>query len=339
MFNWNDHSLQWGCPHRCIYPTLYFVLLSINNTADTRLLIISSRGCIPIYPLGLFVLLLFLLQLLWINIETADFLLICCRISCLKDIFGCERLTWNSDHRRIPTVRQIERAVHRVVSYVYSGFQCDGLWLGVGSLSPLWSLCFHLVHWSNGVCLQHDLVILLLSFTGLPRKLWQWHTQKERDRPSHLCPIHPDPSLVVVWQDHYAYRVTWMHRGRLNTFCPHISLSPSPTFPLCILERPSQIQYVNRNCATCKKKSISNGFFKNKHLGFGGLQLFFFVQWFRPALVPLPSFTFLFFCGQCLYIALKIFSIMFGINLCKIYAGRGGWVGGGGWWRGGLTGV
>ena len=76
--------------------TLFYCRLTIPQTG---LLIISSGGRIPIYPLGLFVLLL-LLQLLWINIETADFLLISCQISCLKYIFSCERLTWDSDHRR-----------------------------------------------------------------------------------------------------------------------------------------------------------------------------------------------------------------------------------------------
>lgn len=53
--------------------------------------------------------------------------------------------------------------------------------------------------------IQHffKLLIVLLSLTDLPRKLWQRNTQKECVRSADLRPIHPDSSVVVVQTHHY----------------------------------------------------------------------------------------------------------------------------------------
>lgn len=75
--------------------------------------------------------------------------------------------------------------------------------------------------------------IHVVIFPGIPRELWQRHTQKERDRPAYLRSVHSDPSLVVVRQDHFACRNTRMHRGRVN---PFLHLSAHRPLSLGILE-------------------------------------------------------------------------------------------------------
>lgn len=135
--------------------------------------------------------------------------------------------------------------------------------------------------WRN---FQHAVV-----FTGISGELWQWHTPKECDRPTYLCSAHPDPSLVMVRQDHFACRNTWMHRGRVKSLSSiFLAIVPSTLAYWSISPSISKI-----NCAACKKKLISNGFFK-KVFGCGGLLFVILYNDLKPAPNPLLSFSFLF---------------------------------------------
>lgn len=117
---------------------------------------------------------------------------------------------------------------------------------------------------------------------GVPGQLWQRHAQKERDRAAHLRPPHPDPSVVVVRQDHFARRDPGLHRGRVKSsppsvffFCAHV-----PSFPHCPLTYWSTAPSNSTiNCATCKKKLISNnGVFQDFVFGCWWVTVFYFVQ-------------------------------------------------------------
>lgn len=140
---------------------------------------------------------------------------------------------------------------------------------------------------------------MLLFFTGVSGELWQRHTQKERDRPTHLRSAHPDPSLVMVRQDHLACRNTRMHRGRVKSLSS-IFLAIAPPRPLAYWSIPPSISKIN--CATCKKKWISNGFFKNKCLVVVGCCLLFCTIIWNLPLIHFCLLVYSSKCDPCLFI-------------------------------------
>lgn len=114
-----------------------------------------------------------------------------------------------------------------------------------------WTFCF-----SEAI---YIIIFMITSviFSGVPGELWQRHTQKERDRSTHLCSAGSNLALVVVRQNHFARRNTGMHWGGVTPLSP--SLCPPFPVPLAYWRSCGTSE---RNCLTCKKKSISNGFFK-----------------------------------------------------------------------------
>lgn len=122
-----------------------------------------------------------------------------------------------------------------------------------------------------------------------------------------------------------------MHRGRVKSFPPFFS--PSPPCPLAYWSISPSISKIN--CATCKKKLISNGFFKNKCLVVVGCCLFFCTM---ISNLPPIHFCHLVFLSKTWSLSFYSarFTILFGMNLCNIHMWEG-WGQGGGVRKGGLT--
>lgn len=99
--------------------------------------------------------------------------------------------------------------------------------------------------------------ILCSPLLGFPGQFWQWHPPKKRHRPSHLCTVHKNPSLVLVWEDYSEVGAAGMHRGRVRT--PHI-LQPSSLFFF-------SLSLWNELCKICRK--LNGVFFMKKCSNYG----------------------------------------------------------------------
>ena len=135
---------------------------------------------------------------------------------------------------------------------------------------------------------------------GFPRKLWQRHAQKKCDRPAHLRSPSPDPSLVMVWQNHDACRDTGLHRGRLTPgpvqFLYPIPLPSRAPLPPCYTGA-SQPVFQYELCNLYKEIDLQ-WFFSRIRVQWWWVAVccfVVFVQLFKPAPVSLVFWLLLFF--------------------------------------------
>lgn len=88
---------------------------------------------------------------------------------------------------------------------------------------------------------------------GFPGQFWQWHPPKKRHRPSHLCTVHKNPSLVLVWEDYAEVGAAGLHRRGVRT-----PRTPQPSSLFLF-----SLSLWNELCKICRKL---NGVFHEKVL-------------------------------------------------------------------------
>ena len=164
------------------------------------------------------------------------------------------------------------------------------------------------------LCLMN--CFLSVCSVGFPRKFWQRHAQKKCDRPAHLRSPSPDPSLVMVRQNHDACRDTGMHRGRLTPgpvqFLYPIPLPSRAPLPPCYTGA-SQPVFQYELCNLYKEIDLQ-WFFSRIRVQWWWVAVccfVVFVQLFKPAPVSLVFWLLLFF----LFFSLLV---TFFIQLCHI---------------------